>query len=490
MVVRTRFAAIVIPLLFYVFSGAVGGFFVWHAFHGERGIAADLETRREMAEVEAKLKVIRAEKADWQRRVDLLRGPVIDRDLLDEEARNLLNRVNKTDLVVILPQDKGQTVRTKAIKPLALKPPSRFFVRLRASLPRERPAIPDRTRRVAKPGAGGSMAAASIAPPEGGNPRLAAFVGEGDAISIYRAMLLIRRFEEKAGQLFGMGLIGGFCHLYIGQEAVVVGMRLAARETDQFIASYRHHGHLLACGVDPRAVMAEMTGRRGGVSGGKGGSMHMFAPDCDYFGGHGIVGAQASLGTGLAFANAYRGDGRVCICFFGDGAADQGQVAESFNMAAHWRLPIVFVIENNRAQPAGARRRAGQSRPARRRFRHSRRIDRRHVRRGGARGGRAGRSRGRAPAAGPAILEMRTERYRGHSLADPAKYRRKDEARAAQAPDPVERAREKILRAGLADEADLKRLDAEVRAIVVEAAEYAAQSPEPDAAELEKDVLL
>jgi len=333
------------------------------------------------------------------------------------------------------------------------------------------------------------MAAASIAPPDGGNPRLAAFVGEGDDISVYRAMLLIRRFEEKAGQLFGMGLIGGFCHLYIGQEAVVVGMRLAARETDQFIASYRHHGHLLACGVDPRAVMAEMTGRRGGVSGGKGGSMHMFAPDCDYFGGHGIVGAQASLGTGLAFANAYRGDGRVCICFFGDGAADQGQVAESFNMAAHWRLPIVFVIENNRAQPAGA-----GDEPVRLAHRGAafdipgESIDGmcvEAVREAGARAIARARS-----GAGPAILEMRTERYRGHSLADPAKYRRKDEARAAQAPDPVERAREKILRAGLADEADLKRLDAEVRAIVMEAAEYAAQSPEPDAAELEKDVLL
>ena len=337
---------------------------------------------------------------------------MIDRDLLDEEARNLLNRVGKTDLVVILPQDKGQTLQ-QAEAAVSL------FRALRASLPRERARDSHRTRRVAKPGAGGSMAAASIASPEGGNPRLAAFVGEGDAISIYRAMLLIRRFEEKAGQLFGMGLIGGFCHLYIGQEAVVVGMRLAARETDQFIASYRHHGHLLACGVDPRAVMAEMTGRRGGVSGGKGGSMHMFAPDCDYFGGHGIVGAQASLGTGLAFANAYRSDGRVCICFFGDGAADQGQVAESFNMAAHWRLPIVFVIENNRAQPAGA-----GDEPVRLANRGAafdipgESIDGmcvEAVREAGARAVARARS-----GAGPAILEMRTERYRGHSLADPA----------------------------------------------------------------------
>jgi pyruvate dehydrogenase E1 component alpha subunit len=332
------------------------------------------------------------------------------------------------------------------------------------------------------------MAAANLAPPEGGNARLAAFLGDGDDVSIYRAMLLIRRFEEKAGQLFGMGLIGGFCHLYIGQEAIVVGMRLAARESDQFIASYRHHGQLLACGADPRAVMAEMTGRRGGLSAGKGGSMHMFAPECDYYGGHGIVGAQASLGAGLAFANAYRGDGRVCVCFFGDGAADQGQIAETFNMAARWRLPIVFVIENNRAQPGGtgepghlARRGAAFDIPGET-------IDGMSVeavREAGARAIERARS-----GEGPSILEMRTERYRGHSLADPAKYRRKDEARIGQAPDPIERLREKILSSGLADEEILKRLDAQVRSIVGEAAEYAAHSPEPDAADLDADVLI
>jgi pyruvate dehydrogenase E1 component alpha subunit len=333
------------------------------------------------------------------------------------------------------------------------------------------------------------MAAASLAPPSGGNARLAAFLGDGDDISAYRAMLLIRRFEEKAGQLFGMGLIGGFCHLYIGQEAVVVGMRLAARESDQFIASYRHHGHLIACGADPRAVMAEMTGRRGGLAAGKGGSMHMFAPECDYFGGHGIVGAQASLGTGLAFANSYRGDDRVCVCFFGDGAADQGQVAESFNMASHWRLPIVYVIENNRARGTGsgydptnlANRGASFNIPGEL-------IDGMSVEAVRAAGERA-IERARS-GAGPTILEMRTERYRGHSLSDPAKYRRKDETRASQELDAVERLRAKILRSGLADEDALKRLDAQVRAIVAEAAEYAAQSPLPDSAELETDVLI
>jgi pyruvate dehydrogenase E1 component subunit alpha len=326
--------------------------------------------------------------------------------------------------------------------------------------------------------------AASSFDPQDGESRLAAFLGDGDDISIYRAMLLIRRFEEKAGQLFGMGLIGGFCHLYIGQEAIVVGMRLAARETDQFIASYRHHGHLLACGADPRAVIAEMTGRRGGLSSGKGGSMHMFAPELDYFGGHGVVGAQASLGTGLAFANAYRGDGRVCVCFFGDGAADQGQVAESFNMAALWRLPIVYVIENNRAsaRAAGelARRGAAFDIPGES-------IDGADVEAVREAGTRA-IARARA-GEGPTVLEMRAERYRGHSLADPAKYRRKDEQHASPAPDPIERQRRLILDAGHADEAFLKLIDADVRALVAVAADYAAQSPEPGPADLLTEVL-
>jgi pyruvate dehydrogenase E1 component alpha subunit len=332
--------------------------------------------------------------------------------------------------------------------------------------------------------------AAFSSPAEDGNARLAAFLGDGGDVAVYRAMLLIRRFEEKAGQLFGMGLIGGFCHLYIGQEAIVVGMRLAARETDQFIASYRHHGHLIACGADPRGIMAEMTGRRGGLSGGKGGSMHMFAPECDYFGGHGIVGAQASLGAGLAFANSYRGDGRVCVSFFGDGAADQGQVAESFNMAAHWRLPIVYVIENNRAQGSRsgydptnlANRGAAFNIPGEL-------IDGMSVEAVREAGARA-IERARA-GEGPTILEMRTERYRGHSLADPAKYRRKDEARAShQELDPIDRLRQKILGEGLADEAALKRLDSEIRSIVAAAADYATQSPQPDAAELELDALI
>jgi pyruvate dehydrogenase E1 component alpha subunit len=313
-------------------------------------------------------------------------------------------------------------------------------------------------------------------------------MGDGGALSHYRAVLLIRRFEEKAGQLFGMGLIGGFCHLYIGQEAVVVGMRLAAGAHDPFITSYRQHGHLLACGADPKAVMAEMAGRSGGLSGGKGGSMHMFAPECEFYGGHGIVGAQVSIGTGLAFASAYRGDGRVCVAFFGDAAADQGQVAESFLMAARWRLPIVYVIENNRARPGAeavgvplAERGAAFGLPGEQ-------VDGvcvRSVREAGERAIARAREGG-----GPTVLEMRTERFRGHSMADPGKYRRKDEERPGLASDPVERLREEILTLGLAREADLKAIDAGVRTLVAEAAEFAAKCPEPDPGEVDTDVLL
>ena len=333
------------------------------------------------------------------------------------------------------------------------------------------------------------MTAASIAPPEGGNPRLAAFVGEGDDISIYRAMLLIRRFEEKAGQLFGMGLIGGFCHLYIGQEAVVVGMRLAAGETDQFIASYRHHGHLLACGADPRAVMAEMTGRRGGAFRRQGrldahvrAGMRLFRRPR-----HRRRPGFARNGAGLRQCLSRR-RARLRVLLRrrrGGSGPGRGKLQHGGALAPADRL-----CHREQPRPAGgagdgpaslAQRGAAFDIPGET-------VDGmcvEAVREAGARAIARARS-----GAGPSILEMRTERYRGHSLADPAKYRRKDEARAAPAPDPVERAREKILRAGLAEEADLKRLDAEVRAIVVAAAEYAAQSPEPDASELEKDVLL
>src|SRR6201987_3916537 len=256
-----------------------------------------------------------------------------------------------------------------------------------------------------------------------------------------RDMLLIRRFEEKAGQLYGMGAIGGFCHRYIGQEAVVVGMQMALKEGDQVITGYRDHGHMLACGMSANGVMAELTGRRGGYSKGKGGSMHMFSREKHFYGGHGIVGAQVSLGTGLAFANRYRGNDNVSLAYFGDGAANQGQVYESFNMAELWKLPVVYVIENNRyAMGTSVSRASAQANFSKRGASFNipgEQVDGMDVRAVKAAGDRAvAFARG---GKGPYILEMMTYRYRGHSMSDPAKYRSKDEvAKMRQEHDPID----------------------------------------------------
>jgi pyruvate dehydrogenase E1 component alpha subunit len=311
-------------------------------------------------------------------------------------------------------------------------------------------------------------------------------------IHAYHEMLKIRRFEEKAGQLYGMGLVGGFCHLYIGQEAVVIGMQMAIEEGDQVITGYRDHGHMLACGMDPKGVMAELTGRRGGYSKGKGGSMHMFSIEKNFYGGHGIVGAQVSLGTGIAFANRYRQSGRVCLTYFGDGAANQGQVYESFNMAELWKLPVVYVIENNKyamgtsverasAQPDFSKRGASFNIPGEQ-------VDGMDVRAVNASGARAvAFARG---GKGPYILEMMTYRYRGHSMSDPAKYRSKDEVQKVRAEhDPIEQVRMRILEQKIRSEDELKKIDTEVRNIVNEAAEFATHDAEPDVSELTADVL-
>jgi len=314
-----------------------------------------------------------------------------------------------------------------------------------------------------------------------------------ELLEFYRGMLTIRRFEEKAGQLYGMGLIGGFCHLYIGQEAVVVGMQAAIGPDDAVITSYRDHGHMIACGMDPRGVMAELTGRAGGYSKGKGGSMHMFSRERNFYGGHGIVGAQVPIGTGIAFAHRYKGNDNVSLTYLGDGAINQGQIYESFNMAALWDLPVVYVIENNkygmgtsverasanpdlylRGQPYGipgkqvdgmdviAVRAAGEEAVA-------------HC--------RAGK--------GPYILEMMTYRYRGHSMSDPAKYRTREEvSKVRQERDPIERLRALLLEQKVAEDAALKEIDREIKAIVSDAAEFAQTSPEPDPAELYTDILL
>jgi pyruvate dehydrogenase E1 component alpha subunit len=310
-------------------------------------------------------------------------------------------------------------------------------------------------------------------------------------LTAYRDMLAIRRFEEKAGQMYGMGLIGGFCHLYIGQEAVVVGMQMALKPGDQVITGYRDHGHMLACGMDPKGVMAELTGRKSGYSHGKGGSMHMFSVEKGFFGGHGIVGAQVPLGTGLAFANRYRDNDNVCLTYFGDGAANQGQVYESFNMAELWKLPVVYVIENNRyAMGTSINRSSATVNLSQRGASFSiegEQVDGMDVRAVKAAGERAVKLCREGN--GPYILEMLTYRYRGHSMSDPAKYRTREEVDKVRGEqDPIEQVRLRLLEKGMTEEA-LKKIDAEVRARVNEAGEFATHDPEPDPSELYTDVM-
>ncbi len=314
-----------------------------------------------------------------------------------------------------------------------------------------------------------------------------------DLATYFREMLLIRRFEEKAGQMYGMGLIGGFCHLYIGQEAVVTGVQHALGEGDTVITGYRCHAHMLAAGASPKAVMAELTGRAGGSSAGKGGSMHMFAPDQGFYGGHGIVGAQVPLGAGLGFAHSYRGGDRVSVTYFGDGAANQGQVFEAFNMAALWDLPVIFVIENNQyAMGTSVTRSTAVA----------------HLAERGAAFGIPGEQidgmdvvtvRAAAEHAvahcrggkGPILLEMMTYRYRGHSMSDPAKYRSREEvSKVRKERDAIEQVRQRLLDGGHATEDALKAVDKEVKAVVNEAAEFAQNAAEPDLGELATDVVV
>jgi pyruvate dehydrogenase E1 component alpha subunit len=321
-----------------------------------------------------------------------------------------------------------------------------------------------------------------------GAPGLAA----DQELQAYHQMLLIRRFEEKAGQLYGMGLIGGFCHLYIGQEAVVVGMQMAIQDKDQVITGYRDHGHMLACGMDPRGVMAELTGRRGGYSKGKGGSMHMFSVEKGFYGGHGIVGAQVPIGTGLALANRYRGNDRVCLTYFGDGAANQGQVYESFNMAELWKLPVIYIIENNRyAMGTSVNRASAQTDFSKRGASFNipgEQVDGMDIRAVKAAGEKA--VQWCRTGKGPYILEMQTYRYRGHSMSDPAKYRTREEVEKVRAEqDPIEQVRVRLIQTKRASEDALKKLDAEVRSVINEAAEFATHDPEPDPSELFTDVV-
>ncbi len=314
-----------------------------------------------------------------------------------------------------------------------------------------------------------------------------------ELLAFYREMLLIRRFEERAGQMYGMGLIGGFCHLYIGQEAVVTGVQSALAKTDSVITGYRDHGHMLSAGIDPRVVMAELTGRHAGISKGKGGSMHMFSVEHGFYGGHGIVAAQVPLGTGLAFAHKYKNDGGLAVTYFGDGASNQGQVYESFNMAELWKLPVIYVIENNQyAMGTSVNRSSSEDQLYRRG--ESFRVPGLQVD-----GMDVCEVRGATDVAvdwvrsgkGPILLEMKTYRYRGHSMSDPAKYRSREEVAAMrEKSDPIEHCKRDIIAAGAADEPKLKDIEKEVRAIVADAADFAESAPEPDAKELWTDVLV
>src|SRR6266849_263539 len=311
-------------------------------------------------------------------------------------------------------------------------------------------------------------------------------------LSALRDMLLIRRFEEKAGQLYGMGAIGGFCHLYIGQEAIVVGMQMALKKGDQVITGYRDHGHMLATGMEAKGVMAELTGRHGGYSKGKGGSMHMFSKEKNFFGGHGIVGAQVPLGTGLAFANRYRDTDFVSLAYFGDGAANQGQVYESFNMAELWKLPVIYVIENNRyAMGTSVTRSSAQTDFSKRGVSFNipgEQVDGMDVRAVKAAADKVVKwcREGR----GPYILEMMTYRYRGHSMSDPAKYRTREEVEKVRTEhDPIEQVRARLVASKRASEDELKKIEADIRKTVNEAAEFATHDQEPEPSELWTDIV-
>jgi len=314
-----------------------------------------------------------------------------------------------------------------------------------------------------------------------------------ELVKFYKDMLLIRRFEERAGQLYGMGLIGGFCHLYIGQEAVVVGLQSCAKPGDTLVTSYRDHGHMLACDMDPKGVMAELTGRSGGYSRGKGGSMHMFSREKGFFGGHGIVAAQVPIGTGLAFAHKYKGDGGLCMAYMGDGAFNQGQVYESLNMASLWQLPVLYVIENNKYGMGTSVERASASadlasrgEPYKVKTMTIDGMDVLAVREAGLEAVehiRAGK--------GPVLMEAKTYRYRGHSMSDPAKYRTKEELAKMRAEhDPIEQLRQVLMDRKAMDDEGFKAIDKDIKDVVIEAAEFAQQSPEPDPSELWTDIII
>lgn len=324
-------------------------------------------------------------------------------------------------------------------------------------------------------------------------PMSLADISKQELLKYYYDMLLIRRFEERSGQMYGMGKIAGFCHLYIGQEAVVVGLQASLTDKDSVITTYRDHGHMLACGMEARGVMAELMGRSTGYSKGKGGSMHMFSREKNFYGGHGIVGANVPLGSGLAFAHKYREDGGVCMTYFGDGAANQGQVYEAFNMASLWKLPVIYIIENNQyAMGTSVARSTANGEQL--------------YTRGSAYGipgyvvdGMdilATRAAGEfacdyvRSGNGPILLEVKTYRYRGHSMSDPAKYRTKEEVEhVKETSDPIDHILKLMNEKGI-KESELKDIEKNVKDIVADSVEFSENSPEPDPSELYTDILI
>jgi pyruvate dehydrogenase E1 component alpha subunit len=307
-----------------------------------------------------------------------------------------------------------------------------------------------------------------------------------ELLGFYREMLLIRRFEEKAGQLYGMGLIAGFCHLYIGQEAIASGMSHTMKDGDKVITTYRDHGHMISVGSDPKKIMAELLGRRDGSSKGKGGSMHLFDFEKHFYGGHGIVGASVPIGAGLAFADKYLDKKNVTYCYFGDGAAHQGQVYEAFNMAKLWDLPVIFIIENNHYAMGTSQARASSTNELHRRGEGFNipgvKINGMDIFAVISEGQkvvdfvRSGK--------GPMIIEMDTYRYRGHSMSDPATYRSKEEVNCKKESDPIDSLREAILTNKIAAESDIQKIDDAIKSEVNEIVEFAKNSPEPDESEL------
>lgn len=306
----------------------------------------------------------------------------------------------------------------------------------------------------------------------------------------FETMLLLRRFEEKCGQLYGMGLISGFCHLYIGQEAIITGLKLSEQKGDSSVTSYRDHAHIILAGTEPKYVLAELTGRATGCSRGKGGSMHMFNITGKFYGGHGIVGAQVPIGTGLAFAEKYNNTNNICYTFMGDGAVNQGQVYEAFNMAALWKLPVMYIIENNEYSMGTSVKRSTAMTELYRKGEsfgipgyqvngmdlesvYSTVKSAAEFIRGGG---------------GPLILEMKTYRYRGHSMSDPGKYRTKDEVETYKERDPLQRVRNLILEKSFAKEEDLKLIEKKIKSIIDEAADFSEKSLLPDESELYRDV--